>query len=323
MRSRFLSVAWRPVVLCAALLFSQHASAATGKKVALMPPSYKNGDCFRDLFLHPDQWPVARSKIQTLSYGDWKVAYQFSDDQLRAWLPMIQQWGLRFVLETGSVKEWGPTGQECFNKDRRYWDRIISLGGKIDGLEMDESLTAVRRSIKKSDDYAADETANFVALVRKNYPNMTVGEVEPYPSISMADDIKWIDMLQSRLIAKTGRGMDSFRLDVNWVEFIHRKQKGNWSEVKQIEDACRSRHIPFALIYWAADLPQLTRLGFADDSTWYVSMMQMGNDYALVGGSPDEYYLESWINGPPQSVPETQDWTLTRSVVDFCNKFVK
>jgi hypothetical protein len=51
--------------------------------------------------------------------------------------------------------------------------------------------------------------------------------------------------------------------------------------------------------------------------------MQMGYDYTAVHGTPDEYVIESWVDGPSHSVPETDQWTFTRSALDFCNKFVK
>jgi len=98
---------------------------------------------------------------------------------------------------------------------------------------------------------------------------------------------------------------------------------GGWPEVKKLELFCRSRHIPFSLIYWAADLPALRNRGIADDSTWYISTLQQGNDYALVDGAPDEIALISWVRAPSHTVPETDPWTFTRSVLDFCNMFVK
>jgi hypothetical protein len=68
---------------------------------------------------------------------------------------------------------------------------------------------------------------------------------------------------------------------------------------------CRKRKLPFSLIYWASEQSALARMGLADDSTWYVSIMQQGYDYAMVQGRPDQYVIESWIKPPSHSVPET------------------
>jgi hypothetical protein len=67
----------------------------------------------------------------------------------------------------------------------------------------------------------------------------------------------------------------------------------------------------------------MKRLGIADDSTWYVSVMRQGYDYAFVGGTPEQYVIESWVEAPSCSLPETGEWTFTRSVYDFCQRFPK
>ena len=69
-------------------------------------------------------------------------------------------------------------------------------------------------------------------------------------------------------------------------------------------------------------LPALKRKGLANDATWYIGVFRQAHDYALVGGSPDEYVIESWVDGPSRAVPETADWTFTRSVLDFGRVFL-
>ena len=296
-----------------------HAQVSLSKpEVWMMPP----GCCFRDLFTQPEQWKETRSRVDVIGCADHWLHKQFTDDELRAWLPMLDTWGLKFGLEVGAVKPWGTTGQKTFDIERRMWDRFQSLGGRIYALAMDEPLCCVRQNLKKPDEYAVEETAQFIALVRKNYPDIRVGDIEAYPFIPLADQIAWIDALQARLAQMKVRGLDFFRLDVDWVHFIV-GNPGSWREVKTLEGACRARKLPFSLIYWAAGFPALQRKGLADDATWYTSIMSQGYDYALVGGSPDEYVIESWVGAPSRSVPETDEWTFTRSVLDFCRRFVK
>lgn len=55
----------------------------------------------------------------------------------------------------------------------------------------------------------------------------------------------------------------------------------------------------------------------------YTGIMQQGYDYAFVGGSPDQVVIESWVQAPDRCLPETGEFTFTRSVIDFVNKFVK
>jgi len=150
-----------------------------------------------------------------------------------------------------------------------------------------------------------------------------VGEIEPYPSIPFEDHLRWIDALQKALADQNVRGLDFYRLDVNWAEFIV-FDRGTWPEVRKLERACRQKKIPFSLIYWASGYPGLEKRGLADDATWYTMMMQQGYDYAFVDGRPDQIVLQSWLTDAPQRcVPEDEEFTFTRSVRDFVRRFVK
>jgi hypothetical protein len=298
------------------------AEPAAKPKLWMGPPSYDNGKCFRELFEHPEQWKETRATIDVLVYADHRLHTQFTDDELRAWLPQIAQWGLKFELEVGAVKPWGQTADKTFSAEQPKWDRFLRLGGRIDSIAMDEPLCCCREHIHMPDDHALRETAAFIALVRKHYPQVEICEIETYPNISLADHIQWIEALEKRLAESGVRGLDSYRLDVNWAVFTAHGQ-GSWREVRKLEQYCRSRKLPFGLFYWASDCGPMKRRGLWDDSTWYVSTMQQAYDYALVDGAPDYYVVQSWLDAPSHSVPETDPWTFTRSVLDFSRKFVK
>jgi hypothetical protein len=288
----------------------------------IMPPGNDNGDHFRELFDHPEQWAQTRAKITGIGIADWQLSKNFSDAELHNWAQALTAWNLKFSLEVGAIKPWGPTGQLTFDKEHKHWDKYIGDGGTIDAIAMDEPLNCTRYFIHQPDEYAVEQTAQFIQLVREHYPTFRIGDIEGYPANSYDDLRKWIDALQANLKAKNVPGLDFFRVDVDWVHFIVDK-KGSWSELKQLEMFCRARHIPFSLVYWAADLPALRNRGLANDATWYISTMQMGNDYAIVRGQPDEMVLESWVAAPAHAVPETDPWTFTRTALDFCNTFVK
>ena len=294
-------------------------------EVWMMPPAANDGRCLRELFTHPEQWKEARSQIDVLGYWPGHFQKQFTDDELRVWLPQIEKWGLKLGLEVGAVKEWGATAEKVFAVERPMWDRIQRLGGRIYALAMDEPFCCVRDRIKKSDGYAVEETAKFVVLVRKHYPGVRIGDIEPYPFLQREELLAFIDALQARLKAMGVAGLDFFRLDVDWNHFTigNKFYPGNWPDVRRLELACRQRKLPFSLIYWSADYGHMKTLKLADDSTWYVGVMRQGYDYRFVGGAPDEVVIESWVDGPTRSVPETEDWTFTRSVRDFCSRFVK
>ena len=124
-------------------------------------------------------------------------------------------------LEVGAVKEWGPTGEATFNAESPMWDRFQRLGATLGAVAMDEPLCCVRSNLKRPAEYAVQETANFIALVRKRYPEVLIGDIEPAPFLSTPELIGWVEALQKRLADMGVRGLDFFRLDVDWVHYVH------------------------------------------------------------------------------------------------------
>lgn len=311
--------------------FSLLASVALAQDPPAAIPSLVMGpsgpDGFRELFEHPEQWQQTRSRVGAILCADHSFKAD-SDDELGKWFGQMRQWNLKLELEVGAVKEWGGrTGESTFRAQQPAWDRIQRLGGNIYSLAFDEPLCCVRGPIHKSDpsktdDYALEETVKFIELVRAKYPAMVIGDIEPFPSIPFEDHMKWINALQSRLAEKKIKGLDFYRLDVDWAN-MNLTHHGTWQEVKKLHGFCKSKKLPFSLIYWAADYGVMKRWNLADDSTWYVGVMTQANAYASVAGGAEQAVVESWVQAPSHSVPETGEFTFTRSVLDFARKYLK
>ncbi len=218
------------------------------------------------------------------------------------------------------LKPWGETGEKTFNIERPMWDRVERLGGSLYAIAMDEPLCCARQEIHKPDDYAVAETARYIALVRKRYPQVLIGNVEPYPFVPLPDLMRWIEALEKRLAEMHVAGWTSS----DWMSIgyaLRSTARAHGARSKKLEQYCRGRKLAFSLIYWASGYPLLERRGLADDSTWYVSTLQQGYDYAAVGGTPEQYVVESWIDAPARCVPDSGEFTFTRTVRDFSRKF--
>lgn len=302
-----------------ALLIGSAAPALAAPDIWMIPPSHSNGVCFRELFEQPDAWKRTRRAVKALGYADHQLNRQFSDEELGRWLPMVRKWGLKLALEVGAVKPWGPTGRKCFDAQLPMWNRFRRLGATIYAIALDEPLCCVRKDLKQPDAYAVEETAQFIARVRAHDPQMLIGDIEPYPFVPEPDLERWIDALQARLKELGVRGMDFFRIDVDWVSF-GLAHKGSWQEVKKIEDFCRSKSLPFSLIAWASDWPYKHSQGQSDAMTWRDSCMRQLDDYTAIGGKPDQIVVESWIDTPAHSTPESRPDTFAGSVLDVARR---
>jgi hypothetical protein len=273
----------------------------------------------RELFQHPDAWPQARALTGAILYSDHNLNH-FSDAELQQWFAMMRTWNISLELEVGAIKPWGPTADATFHAEQPIWDRVVRLGANLGSVAMDEPLTAAR-FLHKPDTYAIEQTTRFIALVRQHYPTMHIGDIEPYPGIPLDQHVAWLKQLLASLRAQNVAPLDFYRLDVDWVSFT-KADRGSWHEVASIAAASRGLGVPFSLIYWASGYPSENAAGLADEDTWYVEVLNQGNAVGDAGLRPDQFVLESWITAPPRIVPESADFTFTRSVLDFGRKFV-
>jgi hypothetical protein len=73
-------------------------------------PNKPDGICLRELFHRPDDWQADPRAPHRHRLRRPRLDRQFTDEELGAWLPMIERWGLKFMLEVGAIKPWGVTG---------------------------------------------------------------------------------------------------------------------------------------------------------------------------------------------------------------------
>lgn len=294
-----------------------HAQASHSiPKLVISPP----GDGLRDLFEHANEWAQARSLTGMIVYADHSTL-NFSEGDLRTWLATMRTWNIGLEFEVGALKGWGPTADIAFQMGKPIWDRAMRLGANLVSIVLDEPLAGAR-ALQKSDTYAVEQTARFIGLVRQHFPGVRIGDVEPYPGINLEDHMAWLARLQARLQALHIAPLDFYRADVDWVSFA-KAGKGSWKGVAALADGTHKAGLPFSLIYWASGYPSENTEGFTGPDTWYVEVMAQGYAVVDAGIHPDQFVLESWIHTPPRTVPEDQDYTFTRSVLDFGRKFVR
>lgn len=294
-------------------------------KFILGPPGLDESRAIRELAKHPEQWEHCRRFVEAILCADHVLHRHFKDDQeLRELFAAFRKMNIPFQLEVGAVKPWGKTGAEAFQKQQATWQRFLSLDATIHGLAMDEPLNCCDTHLKMENalEYAATETAEFIALVRAKYPDWTIGDIEGFPALTANQVITWIDRLEEKLKAKNVRGLDFMRLDVDWMHFVHNTGKGSWADLKRIENHCRTKNIAFSLVYWDAGYNALSKRGYDDDLMWYVGCLQMMYDYIAVGGNPDQVVVQSWNNCPKTFIPDNAPFTFTRCAADIAERLL-
>ncbi len=318
---RLLAGLW--FVLSCAIGIAAQAQQAAKPTLWAMPPNVNGGAPLRELFESPAAWRQARSRIVGIGYADHAFA-EFSDAELRRWFAQAKLWNLKIAMEVGAVKPWGTTGDVAFAKSRPNWNRFLADGAEIDTIALDEPLTTTIGTLHQPIAYAVEQTANYIALVRKTYPAWKIGDIEPYPYIHTPQLLTFIDALQARLKQMNVRGLDFVRLDVDWMNFVPGNVNGRdgWRGVKSLELEIRRRGLPFSLIYWGANIPAATAKGQLTPMIWETAILGQGAAYEAVGGRPDEYVIEDWVKWPLHSVPEDAPGTFMHSVDAFGSRFL-
>ena len=313
-------------------------------RVSIMP----RNDQFDYIMANLDQWAQVRAFSDVYGNADHQLNRHSPDDEvLSAGFAKLKEWGMKLELEVGAVKEWAVTGNKTFTTQKPMWDRFIRCGMEINALSFDEPLINVLHNEAYSFlenrearfQYAVKETADFIEQVRKHYPNTLVGDIEVYDSLTAEENIRWIDALQSELASRGVRGMDYYRMDVNWAAFKKRKdlREKHWKEVVAVQEHCKSVGLPFSMIYWSSNVSDYYEEGqkIVDnpDKVWYDAIMKQGEEFKAVGGNPDQFCFETWINienehgerlqMPPTTLPETLQYSWMNSVLDFYEKYMK
>ena len=181
--------------LFAGVLLMLVPAAVAGDRPQLWigPSGYDNGRCLRELFEKPDAWRQTRSVVDVLIYADHALKRQFSDDEPAALV--------RPVAAMEPQVRHGSRGHQALGRHRReiLQHRAAQLGaGRAAGRQdtpcaIGRAVCILRKHLHKPDDYACEETAAYIALVRKHFPAVLIGDIETYPSIPTAEHFQWIE----------------------------------------------------------------------------------------------------------------------------------
>ena len=320
------------VCLTVSLCRAQESDTPAPKipRFVIGPPGKTELMAYRQMIERPEEWAKLRPHVGALLFSAGWLNKQYPDDaELKTAMESLRKLGMPIELEVGAFKEWAKTGEKTYHAQTKDWDRIIQAGGNVISFAMDEPFINSREHQKITREnnrdmiVAVEETAVFMELVRKNYPNIMIGNIEGFPYLSADELIRFIDMLQAKLKEKGVRGLDFFRVDTNWMNFVARNIEGDWNALRKIENHCRKIGLPFSVIYWASSYGGAEQRGTADDRTWYVGMMQMAYDYDFMHGSPDQYVIESWVGAPKKTLPETDPFSFTGGALDFAERFLR
>jgi len=305
--------------------FQPYSFMYTARDALNRPESSNKGDLWfgpntrettpdwKDLFTQPESWEEARESISAVAVSDLNLlpyADEVSDEELTSMINALKSWDIGFTIEAGAVKPWGCYADITSSTTFQAIDRIYDLDGSVEYLVMDEPLVQMRDKplgCGMSMDEIAKETGLYMNEIKTYYPDMKIGEAEPWPHFRQETIQDWID----QLIAESKP--DFFVLDINYAQVI-RDDIIPIDEVAAIADYVRSRGIPFYMFIWNSGsiYPQQV----VDDETQYEATLKFASIIHDVT-TFDGVIFESWDTFPITTLPETADYSLTRLLRDY------
>jgi hypothetical protein len=266
------------------------------------------------LFSNPEFWPEVRSRIDVFKFYTQNVfdpaCSICGGNSLSAFVAIdafrrLIGWGIAIALEVGAVKEWGCTGTDEFNTARAAIEHVQTNGGTVAALDMDEPFIGGQHVINgRTCGYtmgeSADVTAQFVQQVNNTYPDIRVGDVEPYPYFSIPELELWLAALEQR-----GVSLAHFHLDVDMVRVLNEGLDVG-ADLQRLGRFLQERRIPFGVIFtsnlnWSP----------ASDCDYFVATMEWIRTVKSAIGKPEHVIFQSWL-GPsadglheiPMNLPE-------------------
>jgi hypothetical protein len=286
-------------------------------------PSICTGEPFEALMTNMNEWTETQQRIDLLGYYCWILYDNFRNSELQQWFCQLNEINIPLSLEVCVIKPMSGyhTGEECFAIEAPRWTRFLSLSANIAELTLDEPLTGTRAGGLGGIPYAVTETADWIELTRQFFNDYGIGVslslIEAYPHNSMAEILKYVQLLQQECANRNVEGINSLTIDYNWHYY-----PGRWQELYTIQLRAERLGLAFALIYWpSAHSNQSTAL----DIDFYNDIMLEGDAYAGVDGYPGIFAIQSWDYIPYQIIPEQPDvgeYPYCYSFLVFYNEYI-
>ena len=255
---------------------------------------------YPDLFTEPEQWSIARSRINVFKFYTQNVLEYpcaiCGDNTLSAFVDVqafqkLTEWGIAISVEVGAVKEWGCTGKEEFRVAKEVIENIQANGGTVSILAMDEpfiggQLVTNGHSCGYDMEHGATVTSQFIRQVNASFPYIIVGDIEPYPYFSVPELEDWLLTLENRGITPA-----FFHLDVD-IERVRVEGSNVKADLQELSQFFQGHGIPFGVIFTSNWHAAGSDRAYFDSTLGWIRTV---NDAI---GKPQHVIIQSWQAAP-------------------------
>jgi hypothetical protein len=271
------------------------ASGAEAPSVWFAPNS--ESPDFLEIFSKPESWASARKRVRVFKFGPAQLG-TLSRSGLNSFLDLknadafkkLKQWGISIAIEAPAVKEWDCASERAARITLGYIRNVRSAGGEVSYVAMDEPLVSGVRSCQLEIEGAAVRTAAYVRNILRDVDNaarageVTIGDIEPYPSFSVDQLKRWINALSIN-----GFKPGFFHLDVDLRRVASRPELDLASDLRELKMFMKDKGVSFGIIFWSGRDPEST------DEDYYRHVIDYVIGVRNAIGRPEQSIFQSWV----------------------------
>ncbi len=260
-----------------------------------------------DLFTRPTLWRAARQATTVFKFyqrallADTPAACPECGRNILPELARVDafnrlnSWGISIGIEVGALKSWGCAASATLPPTLEAVRRVEAHQAVVSVLAMDEPLLGAR-DCDLSLDEAAVHVSRFAVQARAGRPGLRVGDIEPYPVLSVPTLLDWLAALR-------GNGFTPAFLHLD-VDRAHAARIGAdvAGDLRTLRANVEAQGIPLGVIFWSE--VNTSDAAYAADVTSWVETV-----HAAIG-QPTQSIFQSWIASPdgaqrvPSNLPE-------------------
>jgi hypothetical protein len=213
----------------------------------------------------------------------------------------LKAWNIDVAVEAPAVKEWDCRAESTVAVTRDYLNNIRKAGGSPRFVTMDEPLLSGTSRCGLSLTETAIRTAGYALKLRSDPLPPEIGDIEPYPSVDLAQLKLWIETLGS-----SGLTLAFFHLDIDLNDVDLNHPMDLVPDLRSLQTFQRQRGIPFGIIFWSGQDPEWS------DATYGAQVMDFVRRVHHAIDRPDQAIFQSWVLRASVSCAGRKDCSTSR-----------
>jgi hypothetical protein len=276
------------------------------------------------LFARPEEWAEARQEVTVFAFYSDQVRSAekcaFCGPNTLANLAAVRAftklrlWHIQTAVSVNAIKPGDCAAEAALSEADRVVANIAAAGGRVSYLDMDEPLLSGLECGQPLEE-TVDHAARFMATLQRAYPEVWVGDTEPYPHFRAATLEAWLDGLISG-----GQRPAFFHLDVDRRR-AQRLGVDVGGDLLRLDTFCQTHGIPFGIIIWSDE--------GGTDEAYYRDALQWVETVRGAMGQPEQLLFQSWVISPdgqlrvPTNLPDNDPavFSHTRLLLDSLQAF--